>query len=148
MAFKAAVAFPSLTTMTPSGSVAPRTYIAMLSPISGITGGIDGSAGIVTISPADGSEINADPDIARFTPIVAAIQVLELQVPFVYVVIGTMWWLIYDGIQFSPFFAERSTVAPSLTKLSTYNFSIIPNGGWWRSSLRVEFISGQILAQE
>lgn len=125
------------------GGAAPLATGYQLGVIDG--GSSSGIAGIYSITPADGSEINVNPTIARFTPIVGIVDIHANEVPLAYVVIGSLWWLIYDGTQFSPFFAERST----LTSVSRrYTFSVLPNGGWWRSSLRLEFVSGKVLVQE
>lgn len=117
---------------------------------------IDTPPAMLSLSPANGSQLNVDPELARFTVVTSRVRVRLGDSPLSYVVIGTMWWLIFDGTNlptnatpirsngFSPFFREHSTIAK--IDDTTYDLSVIPNGGWWRGSLRVEFLSGSILA--
>jgi hypothetical protein len=136
----------------PAFGLTPSDHTSLLLPLS--IGDL-GTARYVSLTPSDGSQLNVDPELARFTPIVAVVDVRQGDSPIAYAVIGSLWWLVFDGTNlpsssspssstgFSPFMREHSTIA----KLDSnrYSISVIPNGGWWRSNIRLEFISGQIL---
>lgn len=103
-----------------------------------------GSGAMLSLTPADGSLLSEDPEIARFTPIVSVIKCGTGNVPYVFVTIGSLRWTIYDGTEdggtIAPFFADHTTVTPLGD--NTFSISVLPNGGWWRSGIDVHFVSG------
>lgn len=90
-----------------------------------------------------GEELSPDPDIARWTPIRAVLETSGPDVPIVVAKIGSMWWTVYDGTEFAPFFREHSTLTPNVTDTNALDISILPNGGWWRTPIEVKYLSGQ-----
>lgn len=106
---------------------------------------------IISLSPAAG-QINVDPEIAKWTPIVARVQLGAAQKPYIFAVIGTMWWAILDGeaidsdgnlANFSPMFRERSTKVRNGD--TDWTLSILPNGGWWRTPIDIKFLTADEL---
>jgi len=114
------------------------TTTLITQPVIGAAGSITGS--ILSLTPADGSLLNPDPEIARFVPIIARLQCGTGQLPHIFAQIGSTRWTIYDGVSISPFFGDHTTV--SALGGDQFNVSILPNGGWWRSSISIKFISG------
>lgn len=101
------------------------------------------SAGSLSaLTPASGSILNIDPELARWTPITATMNCGPGRVPYVFVVVGSLRWTVYDGTQnlVMPFFGDHTTV----TSLggNAFAISVLPNGGWWRSSIDIRFVSG------
>lgn len=117
-------------------------FTTMLSTISVSTTSVSTTVSLIALAPDDGSELNIDPEIARFTPVVATLQCASGEVPYVFATIGSLSWTVYDGTQARtmPFFADHTTV----TALGSdqYEISILPNGGWWRSAIDIHFVSG------
>jgi hypothetical protein len=143
----------------PAAGCAVRSRKGRVVPYQNYQGGVaDGSAlgPIIVLSPADGSLLDADVETARFTPITAVFPVQLGQQPIVYVVIGTLSWTIYSPTAganstpgFVPFFSEHSSaqqVGTTLLGAPIWSFSVLPNGGWWRSGFNIMFCSGAVLA--
>lgn len=97
--------------------------------------------GIISLDPPAGT-LNANPETARWTPVVATIEVEAGQVPYVGIKIGNLWWDVYDGhdAAFSPFFREHSAIASA--GVNQYKITILPNGGWWRSQIDLRLRTG------
>lgn len=80
--------------------------------------------------------LDPDPDVARFTPITADLEVDVGFVPVVYAKLGDpyMWHVVFDGIlsAFSPLFDEHSTI---LTVGQISSLVLLPTGGWWDSPI-------------
>lgn len=105
--------------------------------------GVSASTGsLVSLTPADGSLLSPDPRIARFTPIVGVVQCSAGHVPYVFAKIGSLPWTVYDGSrsQMMPLFGDHSKVV-NLPN-NTFEITILPNGGWWRSNIDIRFVSG------
>lgn len=100
------------------------------------------TAVILSLTPPDGAILSPDPEVARFTHVVARIQCETDHVPYVFVQIGSLRWTIYDGTAavLSPFFADHSSVVALGD--NAYDVDILPNGGWWRSGIDIRFVSG------
>ena len=96
---------------------------------------------VVSWSPVPGV-INVNPVTARWTPIVAVVEVADGEVPYFGIKIGNLWWDVYDGHDeaFSLLFAAKSSIT-SLGQ-NQYQFSILPNGGWWRSTIDMRARTG------
>lgn len=93
------------------------------------------------LSPASGADLAADRATARMTPITGnfASNNTASKV-FIWAEIGTdsAWPLvIYDGTQFTPLFSDHSTIVDAGD--GSYDFSILPSGGWWRDQISIHF---------
>ena len=101
------------------------------------------SASLISYSPADGAQLSADPEVARWTPLGCVMQTSLTMLPLIFVTIGTMRWTVFDGSDFTPFFKEHSKVTQNG---GIWTFSILPNGGWWRSNIKISYCAGLVLA--
>lgn len=102
------------------------------------------AATTLSMSPADGSVLNADPDIARITPIGAELAMGAGDVPLVFATIGSWAWTVFNGAAAVPLFSVRSTSVNNGD--GTWSLSLIPNTGWWRSGISLLYASGVVLA--
>jgi hypothetical protein len=85
--------------------------------------------------------LDADPEKARWTKIIADLEIEPGFVPLVFAKVGDapyMWHVVYDGVAggFAPLFVEHSTV--QVTGL-VHTFSLLPTGGWWESPVAITF---------
>ena len=99
---------------------------------------------LVSLTPVDGSVLHIDPETARFTPIHATVNIDIASKLFVFVTVGSLSWTIYDGTSVMSLFGDHTTVVNSAPGIFT--LSILPNGGWWRSSINIQFVVGKILS--
>lgn len=105
-------------------------------------GSTPGPGSLVSLTPAPGL-LDADPETARFRPIVAQIQCQTNELPYVFATVGSLSWTVYDGFQeqVMPLFGDHTTVVDEGAGLFT--ITVLPNGGWWRSNIDVHFVSGK-----
>jgi len=101
------------------------------------------SGSLVSLIPTDGTVLNVDPEIARFTPIRARISLDIGTKLFIFVTIGSMSWTVFDGSNVAPFFGDHTTIIAVASNL--FDVSVLPNGGWWRSSINIQFVVGKVL---
>lgn len=97
--------------------------------------------GIISLEPNAGP-LSDDPKTARFTPIVAKIQCDADHFPYVYATVGSLSWMIYDGTlgKWEPLFGDHSKIVA--LGGDQYQITVMPNGGWWRSNVELNFVSG------
>lgn len=127
-----------LVTYAPASGFAPSTSFQSVVA----TGGGGGVASLVALAPPDGTQLAIDPEIARFTPVVATLKCAPGEAPYVFARVGSLNWTVYDGSrdETMPFFGDHTTVTPLGT--NEFTISVLPNGGWWRSSIELRFVSG------
>jgi hypothetical protein len=112
-------------------------YIADTVPILATVNGRESSAGrlsgaMKSLSPSQGS-LSADPDTARWTPIV-----MQFTAPAGYAIVivvkmgadSSLWMVAYDSNLggFAPLFQDKSSLVYG-------TFTVIPNGGWMKPSI-------------
>lgn len=113
-------------------------------PLAGPLGGDSIVSGLISLTPVDGSLLSSDPKTARFTPIAAQIQCDPGRLPYVFATVGSLSWLIYDGVRqkICALFGDHTSVVDLGS--DQFSISVLPNGGWWRSSIEIHFISGGV----
>lgn len=94
------------------------------------SGGGGGGSGSVT-------EINSISE--RWDPVVAILEITSGEL-FIMAKQGQLKFTIYDPVVgFAEFYGERSSVEVDGT---TYTVTILPNGGWQREDIQLQFVVG------
>lgn len=112
-----------------------------------ISGGASvGSGQIVTLTPAPG-QISTDPDVARWTPIVALVELRDNDSFFAYYITDKISTTVYDpDTAFSIFYADKSSVVVATpnpdTGAARLLVTILPNGGWQNDEFKIILSSG------